>query len=483
MQVNRKLDQLTITRFLAALSVVFFHGGRHLHWVSLFPAISAGPTAVGYFFVLSGFVMALAYYRPGQPFSFRSFWLARFSRIYPVYVLAFVLTCIYYLDIMAKIKPDKIWANIFLYQAWFPQYALSFNIAAWSLSVEAFFYLVFPFLIVLVMHWSAKKVLWSALGFWVISQIVHAVLFRRFMPEGANWLNYFPFFHLNAFLLGVAGGIWYLTRQAQQPIHPSKNLVVLFMSTGSVLLILSLRPFMRPLMKGFSLDAGLLAPIFLLIILSLALDTTRLSRWLSHPRLVLPGDASYALYILHVPFIWLSRRFVEMTGLTLEYGIFFSIYLILTIILCILVYIYIERPARDWLRTHAAILPLIFLDVVLIMVMIQFSFWLRLGDGISGFLRTQNLAVRVGVTAFFLCLLSFRFYITNSWRALFFSVVFGTVILSGFLYAAWIAKWVEGFPRSIILLMAVLIFASIYLSRFLPRFLKRRMRSQSEFSQ
>ena len=483
MQVNRRLDQLTITRFLAALSVVFFHGGRPLDWVSLFPALAAGPTAVGYFFVLSGFVMALAYYRPGQPFGFRSFWLARFSRIYPVYILAFVLTCIYYLDIMAKIKPDKIWANIFLYQAWFPEFSLSFNIAAWSLSVEAFFYLVFPFLLVLVMRWSAKKVLWSALGFWFISQIVHTVLFRLFMPEQANLLNYFPLFHLNAFLLGIAGGIWYLTRPAQQPIHPLKNLVALFLSTGGVLLILSLRPFMRPLMKGFSLNAGLLAPIFLIIILTLALDTTRLSRWLSHPWLALLGDASYALYILHVPFIWLFKRFLEMTGLTLEYGIFFSIYLILTIILCILVYRYIEHPARDWLRTHAAMLPLIFLDVVLIMVMIQFSFRLRLGDGISGFLRTQNLAVRVGVTAFFLCLLVFRFYITNSWRALFFSVFFGTAILSGFLYAAWNAKWVEGFPRSIILLIALFVFASIYLSRLLSGLWKRQVRSGSEFSQ
>ena len=62
---TRKLDQLTITRFIAALSVVFFHGGQQLDIVRQFPMLTAGPTAVGYFFVLSGFVMALAYHRPG----------------------------------------------------------------------------------------------------------------------------------------------------------------------------------------------------------------------------------------------------------------------------------------------------------------------------------------------------------------------------------------------------------------------------------
>ncbi len=49
--------------------------------------LTSGPTAVGYFFLLSGFVMALAYYRPGADFNFQNYWLSRFSRIQPVYIL------------------------------------------------------------------------------------------------------------------------------------------------------------------------------------------------------------------------------------------------------------------------------------------------------------------------------------------------------------------------------------------------------------
>ncbi len=205
---RKKLDQLTVTRFIAALSVMLFHGGRHIGILAYFPMLTAGPVAVGYFYVLSGFVMALAYYHPGVQFDFRNYGLARFSRIYPVYILSFVLTCIYYINLMSKIKSDKILANVFLYQAWFPRFAESFNIAAWSLSVEAFFYVIFPFLLLLVTRQPVKRLIWVSIGFWALSQVVHSILMVRFMPENAAWLAYFPLFHLNSFFTWRGG--WYL---------------------------------------------------------------------------------------------------------------------------------------------------------------------------------------------------------------------------------------------------------------------------------
>ena len=230
LQRTPRFDQLTVTRFIAALSVVFFHGGRELALVRYFPMLAAGPTAVGYFFVLSGFVMAFVYYRPNVPFDFRSYWLARFSRIYPVYILSFALTCLYYLNILAKVKPPKIWANIFLYQAWIPDYALSFNIAAWSLSVEAFFYLLLPTLLLWAMRRPVKQVIWFCVGFWVLSQLIHSFLTSRFMPGMENFLAYFPLFHLNSFLLGLAGGIWYLTYSSQLTLSQTTNRIWLLAS-------------------------------------------------------------------------------------------------------------------------------------------------------------------------------------------------------------------------------------------------------------
>lgn len=474
-QATKKLDQLTTTRFIAALSVVLFHSGRTLGFIRFFPMLTSGPTAVDYFFVLSGFVMSLAYYRPGTRFDFRGYWLARFSRIYPVYIFSFVITCFYYLNILSKIKPDKISANIFLYQAWIPDYALSFNIAAWSLSVETFFYLVFPFLIILSMRLSAEKMIWAATVFWVISQVVHSILFIRFMPEWANWLNYFPLFHLNAFLLGVAGGILYLTNSSLQTIKQSTIRLALAASVGVILLLLSLREYMPTFPHSFSLDTGLLAPLFLIIVMALALDTTYLSQVLSHPRLVLLGDASYALYILHVPFLWLLKGLLTLTGVTIAYGIVFSIYIPATILLCIVVFKYLERPARDWLRANATMLPLILLDVVFVLVAIRLSFVVRLGDSSTNFLWTQRFALRVGVAGFFLCLLIFQMYSAPSWQSLVRAVLSGAVILTAFMYLAWIERWVEGFPKSIILIIPVFVFISLYLSRQLIPFLRLRL--------
>ena len=481
-QATRKLDQLTITRFIAALSVVLFHGGRRLAFVRHFPMLAAGPTAVGYFFVLSGFVMALVYYRPGVPFNSRSYWLARFSRIYPVYILSFALTCLHYLNILSRIKPPKVWANVLLYQAWIPEYALSFNIAAWSLSVEVFFYLLLPVLLIWATRRSAKEVIWFSIGFWVLSQIVHSFLMTHFRHGMGNFLTYFPLFHLNSFLLGLAGGIWYLTYSARLTISQTMNRMGLAAALGMVLLLLSLRAYMRPFPRNFSLDVGLLAPLFLMIVLTLALDTSRLSQWLSHRWLVLLGDASYALYILHVPFRMLFEDFLKFTGSGMAFGLKFSIHLPILIALCIFVFKSIERPIRDWLRANPQRLMKILLDVILIFAMIRFSFTLRLGSATSDYLRTEYFALRVGVAVFFLALLAFRFYITQSWRSLALGTFAGTFALSGLMYFAWTSGWTEGFPRSILLLIPVLIFASIHSSRLLLEFLKPRVWSESKLS-
>ena len=91
------LDALTGLRFLAALHVVLFHFGKTLvaatpegvrHWVG------AGYSAVGVFFVLSGFVLAWNYLDGDGRMQAgpRAFWAARVARVYPVYALTFLLS-------------------------------------------------------------------------------------------------------------------------------------------------------------------------------------------------------------------------------------------------------------------------------------------------------------------------------------------------------------------------------------------------------
>lgn len=477
----KKLDQLTFTRFIAAFMVLVFHGGIGLFPFSFFPVvplISSGQTAVSFFFVLSGFVMALAYYQPDQKFdwrSLRSYTTARFSRIYPIYILSFLFTALYYLELMARMKSPKIWANIFLYQAWVPVYSQSFNMAAWSLSVEAFFYIIFPLVLLILPRIPIRRLVWLGVGIWVISQFLHGFLYMQMMPEGHLLLLYFPLFHLSSFLLGVSGGAWFRSDPARQ-VDQKLNRRFLLIALGLIALALMGRYRAPRLFADLTLDVGLLAPLFLLVVLTLALDNTRLSAWMSKPGFVLLGDASYALYILHVPVRWWLERGVAALGNPISYATLYYLYMPFMILLSVAVFVWIERPSRDWFRKNMDKLPLMVMDLLLIALAVWASFALRLGADSDTFEHARLYALRVAPWLYFGALIAFRFYspVRPIWQAAGLSVIAGSAALAAFMYIGWQAGWLEGFSRVILFLIAGLSFALLYGSRLLLRLLRPR---------
>src|SRR4051812_45730838 len=78
--------------------VVLFHGGYLLETAGIVVPgtvghnlLRTGYLGVQFFFVLSGFILAYTYLpQRGTGFQ-RTFWVARFARIYPVYVLGLLL--------------------------------------------------------------------------------------------------------------------------------------------------------------------------------------------------------------------------------------------------------------------------------------------------------------------------------------------------------------------------------------------------------
>jgi peptidoglycan/LPS O-acetylase OafA/YrhL len=80
-QQNTQIRPLTALRFIAAVYVVLFHtapaGLR-----SVTPKfLDLGYCSVSFFFLLSGFVLAIAYLQRPIPTPKRDFWIARFARI------------------------------------------------------------------------------------------------------------------------------------------------------------------------------------------------------------------------------------------------------------------------------------------------------------------------------------------------------------------------------------------------------------------
>ena len=85
-------------RFLAAMFVVVFHCAYKLENYERAPAlvhklVDDGPAAVGFFFILSGFLLATRHVRrSGLPTeSSAEFYWARFIRLYPAYLVGFFL--------------------------------------------------------------------------------------------------------------------------------------------------------------------------------------------------------------------------------------------------------------------------------------------------------------------------------------------------------------------------------------------------------
>ena len=465
----RRIDQLTFTRFLAALIVVFSHSGA-VFPVNAFPfnpLLTAGQTAVSYFFVLSGFVMAIVYYRPGERFDVLSYWKARFTRLYPVYIFAFLITCLFYIDIMANVKTNKILANVFLVQAWFPQYAESFNIAAWSLSVEVLFYALFPFLAMLTYRLSTRSVIWLSLAVWVVSQILHLGLYHGWNASfPRHFIDFYPPVHLSTFMLGLAGGAWYLTDGEKHDTDWRANwfwILVSLLFVGAALIARETGDFVE---RTFSLDAGLLAPFFLIVILCLATDKTALAARLSHPRLVLLGDASYALYILHLPVRWIGERWAAAGGL--PNSIFIYLYWLLIVILSVVVFVRIERPARDWLRQNFAVTRLMLVDSAIIIGGIYIANALRFGgNSPREYEQSVRFMARLGLITYLAALSTWRLY-DASRRALpphrmlipvLAASGAGAAVLAAGMVLATSSAWIIGYPRSVILVSAMLIAA------------------------
>ena len=141
-----RLPSLTGLRFWAALLVVLYHLGREyrpLPWIS--PLTWYGRDGVTFFFVLSGFVLAWSYAGAGVPA--RVFYWRRAARIMPLHLLATGLAVAVSLLLGAAVPLRGVLVSLPLLQAWTRATATAGNPAAWSLSAEAWFYLLLPLLL------------------------------------------------------------------------------------------------------------------------------------------------------------------------------------------------------------------------------------------------------------------------------------------------------------------------------------------------
>jgi peptidoglycan/LPS O-acetylase OafA/YrhL len=221
--MKHSLDSLTGLRFIAAFMVVLLHFGNPPAPHLVHNIISQGFVAVSLFFILSGFILTYNYIdtegrlKTGK----REFMLARFSRIYPAYLLGFVIYAPFALKEIAAIDAHSPWVNttyfavaaLGLVQSWSTSTALVWNSPAWSLSAEAFFYLLFPFVAPLIVRLNGRSLLLAGLLFWLASMAAFFV--HQLHPHfDRNFWVFNPLLRLPEFLLGIVLGKFWLTRKS-----------------------------------------------------------------------------------------------------------------------------------------------------------------------------------------------------------------------------------------------------------------------------
>jgi peptidoglycan/LPS O-acetylase OafA/YrhL len=321
------------------------------------------------FFVLSGFILTHTY--AGYKIDKAGFWRARFARIYPLYLFSLLVCAQPFLYLLRSTNPFGGWFRehtaltialaITLLQAWVPPAALAWNYVAWSLSVELFFYSLFPFLVPLVLRLPRRAIVAAAVGCWVVSlgfglayvavNPDHVQLNATEAAENLFWLNflkYHPIVRLPEFVLGMccANLIGRYEGMRKWADH--------FLIAGACCYVLLLLG--KALIPFPIFHTGLVAPAFALIITGLACkpSTGRGNRvWLQSKGLVLLGNASYATFLLHVPmmalFFWDGRLGARFRGPG-----WIVVFCVTLLLVSVLVYRLVEEPARRLLRGSPA---------------------------------------------------------------------------------------------------------------------------------
>ena len=354
----RKIDQLYILRFIVALSVVIFHYGRKAPPFDTYPInVLAGAAPVDFFFVLSGFVLILVYYQPAEKFDPLRFWFNRFARLYPVYLFSLILV----VGLSPKLlnDPASVALNLTLSQAWVSPYPASLNYPAWAMSVEVFLYAVFPLCLLAAYKISFKPLAWLVGLFWFGDQVFHMYLMNRiytgFPSFSHDLLFYNPLVHLNSFLLGFIGGIWFvMDGQKARSFRASLWFGVSVLLCALAWLYFKDIPDLFGLNLKVSIRSGSLSPLYLMLILSLALDAGRLARFFSMAWAVRLGEISYAFYVLQFPVHTFYKRWIETNFPNLSGLGHFAAYLALLLLASYLTFRLIEEPIRSGLRNWYA---------------------------------------------------------------------------------------------------------------------------------
>jgi len=241
------------------------------------------------------------------------------------------------------------------------------NTPAWSVAAEFFFYATFPF----VCAWLSGRmrstaslaVLFAAVllgGVALYGGVIYLLNYVLRVSGETHYivLVYNPLLRYSEFMAGCIAGQYFLRRAGVQQGSPADDRRARLRRNGVLalcLLAICARvwspDYTGPSQWLWLLDVSLKYAIFIVpftaVILAVASGPTCLSGLLERPWLILLGEASYALYIIH----WSVTTFLRMGYLgSFSTPAVHLVFLLVTVGASVLVYRYVEVPWRARLR-------------------------------------------------------------------------------------------------------------------------------------
>lgn len=333
----RWLPGLAPLRGLAALSVAAFHvsnavGRARLDGGPLRDVVQAGYVGVDLFFVLSGLVLFLPVCRSdGRLGSKRAFWVRRLARVYPLYLLVLVVAVLLHSRLTTASTPlppssagwQLLGAHLTFTEqplyGFFPALTgLGVNTVVWTLSVEAAFYLVLPFVarafwrhpvLCLVLALSGSRG-WAYVGTHLQRYLPGGIADPTSLPGIAqaqtDWTMQFPTY-VGHFAVGMALAVLLVRSEGTILLSWLRRLAPLTAGIGLLLLVVWMRSDGRRtfLVLDAQWDHQVVTwralPGIALLVLGTACASGRFERALSRPPAQWLGETSYAFYLFHYP--------------------------------------------------------------------------------------------------------------------------------------------------------------------------------------
>lgn len=343
---TKRLDELDGIRGFGALVVVLFHYAHLITRQSPPSALKSAADYLGWtigimdlFFILSGFLIAGALYDTrDKPGYFKTFYLRRILRIFPLYyavVGAFLvvrlvawaggLEALHWLiqrPVGTLAAADGLWwASYLLYlqnfaMAGASEYGAYWLSPTWSLAVEEQFYLGLPLLIRYV---PPQRLRATVIGF-----IIAAPLLRfgfALTPYSNATAQYvLTPFRFDALGFGVLTALLYRDAEAWAQLVRRRRWwwATLAATSGFLFLLYSKRLSFYPPAQVAAFYAAQSLAYTMLFWLVLTHRSGRLAGFFRRPVFTAVGTFSYGLYLMHVPVLGLAHTAVFGNAPNLE---------------------------------------------------------------------------------------------------------------------------------------------------------------------